>query len=520
MAGRSTSELATARLGHVLGHLRRAALRNDPIGDGELLEQFVATRDEDAFATLVARHGAMVLACARRITGNAHDAEDAFQAVFLVLARRAAQVQPAGQVGNWLYGVAYHAAQKARAAALRRHAREKQVNDMPHPATVPAEPRSDLRPLLDQELSRLDEKHRLPILLCDLEGRGRKEVARELGIPEGTLSSRLTHARRALAARLTRRGVAISAAGLAFWLAERAAPAAVPPLLAARTVHAAVHFAAGDTIARIVPDSVAVLTQGVLQTMAPSKMKLMLAALLAVSLLFVRSVGLDSSVARADSAAPTAEKSASPIQAAWADLTSTDDAKIARALLTLGATPKEALPLFKDNLFAVKADSKRVEKLIADLDSDNFAARATAQEQLEYLGKYIKADLEKAAADSKSEEVKRRCKQLLERLPEDKKKEGAAPAAGKPGAQNVQVQNVNGQIRIVVNGVAIDPNAAPAKAAPAGPSPMWIRATRAIAVLEHFGTPEAKEVLETIAQGEADALPTQQAKAALARMKK
>ena len=255
--------------------------------------------------------------------------------------------------------------------------------------------------------------------------------------------------------------------------------------------------------------------------MALSKVKLTLLACVAVAFVHTSVDGVYAPQAKADSTTPAApDKAAASLPTAWADLTGTDDGKVARAVLALGATPKETMSFLKDNLFPVKADAKRVEKLIADLDSDKHPIREAAAEQLEYLGKYVKTDLEKAAADSKSEEVKRRAKQLLERLPGEKK-DAAAPPGGKPGAQNVQVQNVAGQIRIVVNGVQIDPaGAAPAKAAPAGPSPMWVRANRAIAILEHVGTPEAKQLLEAIAGGEADALPTQQAKAALARMKK
>jgi RNA polymerase sigma factor (sigma-70 family) len=513
-----------SRLGRVLCQLRDLSLRGEAFDDAELLERFITMRDEDAFAALVARHGPMVLACARRVAGNVHDADDAFQATFLVLARKAASVQPRGRVGNWLYGVAYHAAQKARAAALRRHTRERQVAEMPHPTVERSDAAIDLKPLLDQELNRLGEKHRLPIVLCDLEGRGRREVARELGIPEGTLSSRLTNARRALASRLTRRGVTLSAGAIAYVLSETAVPAAVPPLLAQATVRAALRVASGEAVTAVVPLSVAALTQGVLKTMALSKVKLALVAFLAVGLLFVRTAGEGIHVpqAKADSAPPAAAAD-DKTSAAWADLSGTDDVKVARAILTLGATPKETVQFLKDNLYPVKADAKRVEKLIADLDSDKYPVREAAAQQLEYLGKCIKTELEKAAADGKSEEVKRRAKQLLERLPSDgKKKDPAGPGVGKNGAQNVQVQNNNGQIRIIVNGAVIDPNApAPAaKMLPTGPSPMWIRATRAIAILEHVGTPEATQLLEAIAGGEADALPTQQAKAALARMKK
>src|SRR5262249_35850009 len=147
------------------------------------------------------------------------------------------------------------------------------------------------------------------------------------------------------------------------------------------------------------------------------------------------------SIVNADSAAPAA---ADKTVAAWADLTGNDDAKVARALLALGAMPKETVQFLQENLFPVKADAERVKKLIADLDTVMHPEREAAAEQREYLGKYAKADLEKAVADSKSEEVKRKAKQLLERLPGDKKDpKDPAVGGGKPGAQNVQVQNIN-----------------------------------------------------------------------------
>src|SRR5947208_13268672 len=148
--------MATGQINRVLEHLRHSLRRSDSAGlsDGQLLERFIHRREEAAFETLVRRHGPMVLGVCRRVLGNAHDADDAFQATFLVLVRKAASVVPRERVGNWLYGVAYHTALKARGMAARRGTRERQVAELPEPEAAAPDPSGDLRPLLDQELSR------------------------------------------------------------------------------------------------------------------------------------------------------------------------------------------------------------------------------------------------------------------------------------------------------------------------------------------------------------------------------
>jgi RNA polymerase sigma factor (sigma-70 family) len=280
--------MAATRTGGVLERLRTAALARDGCGlsDGQLLERYAAGRDEAAFAALVRRHGPMVLGVCRRVAGNSPDAEDAFQATFLVLVRKAASLRSRELVGNWLYGVAYRTALKARAVAARRRARERQVEEMPHPEVAPDEAWSDLLPLLDRELERLPDKYRVPLVLCELEGRGRKEVARRLRLPEGTLSSRLATARRLLAARLTRRGLTLSAAALAAALSQQAAPAAVPRALVTATVQVA-RAARRAATAGAVPAGVSALTEGVLKGMLMRKLKLTTALLLAAAALGV-----------------------------------------------------------------------------------------------------------------------------------------------------------------------------------------------------------------------------------------
>jgi RNA polymerase sigma factor (sigma-70 family) len=270
-------------MSNLLYHLRRSALLQRGAGptDGDLLDAFAIRRDGASFEALVRRHGPMVYGVCRRVLRDAHDAEDAFQATFLVLVRRAAAV-PRAAVGNWLYGVAYRTALNARRAAARRRARERPEVVMPQPTTEPAEAWDELRPLLDQELSRLPDKYRSAVVLCDLEGQTRKEAARQLGLPEGTVSGRLTTARRLLADRLARRGLTLSVAGLTAALTQGAASAAVPTALVAATVQAA-GAAAGAAAMGVVSAEVAALADGVVKGLAAAKWKPLAVVLLAAS---------------------------------------------------------------------------------------------------------------------------------------------------------------------------------------------------------------------------------------------
>lgn len=276
----------------LLQHVRRAALRGDAEGmtDGELLGWFVARREEAPFEALVRRHGPMVLGVCRRVLRNSHDAEDAFQATFLVLVRRAASVVPRELVGNWLYGVAYRTAMKAKAMSTRRQVKERAAADR-----IDSDPRldeswDDLQTLLDEELSALPDKYRVPIVLCDLEGKTHKEAARQLGWPEGTLSTRLVAARRALAKRLARRGVVLSAASLGVALSKQPASASVPGSLLSSTVKAGSVLAAGGTMpAGVVPAKIAALAEGVLKAMLLTKLRAVTAVLTGIA---VAAVGL------------------------------------------------------------------------------------------------------------------------------------------------------------------------------------------------------------------------------------
>jgi RNA polymerase sigma factor (sigma-70 family) len=252
------------------------------LSDGQLLDRFVARREEAVFETLVRRHGPMVWGVCRRVLRDHHDAEDAFQATFLVLARKAASVVPREKVGHWLYGVAYQTAMKSRASKARRRGREVPVSDMPEPEVARRGPLDDLLPDLDRELSRLPEKYRIPIVLCELEGKTHLEAGEELGWPIGTVSGRLSRAKAMLGRRLTRHGVAMSAGSMALLLAgaRDAESASMEPGLIGHTARVAREFATGRaTTAGMVSAEVASLTGEVLNTMLRIKIKFVASAL-------------------------------------------------------------------------------------------------------------------------------------------------------------------------------------------------------------------------------------------------
>jgi RNA polymerase sigma factor (sigma-70 family) len=254
------------------------------LGDGELLTRHIADRDEQAFALLVRRHAAMVLGVCRRVLGNDADAEDAFQATFLVLVRKAASVRQRGAVGNWLYGVAHNTALKAKAMIHKRRAKERQASTQPPDREATW---LQIQELVDAELSRLPERYRIPIVLCDLEGKTIKEAMRHLGWPQGTVASRLARGRALLASRLSKVGVALSAGVLAHALAETAS-AAAPAQLITTTTQAATLYGAGQTAAACgASANAALLTDGVLKTMLLAKLKLAAAALTLIGLLSV-----------------------------------------------------------------------------------------------------------------------------------------------------------------------------------------------------------------------------------------
>jgi RNA polymerase sigma factor (sigma-70 family) len=252
----------------ILRYLRRTLA--DPatdVSDAELLRRFVAERDEAAFELLLWRHAAMVLGLCRALLRHEQDAEDAFQATFLALARRAGAIRRGESLAGWLYRVSYRIALRARARASRRNARR--VADL-DPATLPTAGASDaadgqalreLRPLLHREVQRLPAKYLQPVVLCYLEGLTHAEAARQLGWPRGTVAGRLARARDLLRRRLRHSGLAPSAALCLAALSPGVT--AAPPELLRTTARAGALVAAGGSAAGAVSPEVVALTEGV-----------------------------------------------------------------------------------------------------------------------------------------------------------------------------------------------------------------------------------------------------------------
>jgi RNA polymerase sigma factor (sigma-70 family) len=250
------------------------------VTDRDLLQRFARGLDGDAFAALVQRYGPLVLGVCRRVLRQEQEAEDAFQATFLVLARKAGSIGQPERVGNWLYGVAYRVARKARADAARRRAREHQVTDMPTRQPDHQADWEDLRQVLDDEVRRLPDKFRAPLVLCYLQDMTRDEAAARLGCSAGAVKGMLERGRVLLRIRLARRGVALSVGSLAAILSGNALSAAVPAVLRDSTVKAALVFAAGKAAAA---GSAAALAEGVLQAMWMIRAKVWLAVVLALA---------------------------------------------------------------------------------------------------------------------------------------------------------------------------------------------------------------------------------------------
>jgi RNA polymerase sigma factor (sigma-70 family) len=365
--------MATAQLGVFLRRLTRGMVAETLVNesDRQLIEQFLARRDEAVFETLVRRHGAMVHRVCWRVLQQEQDAEDAFQATFLILAQKLRTVRKHDSLASWLHGVAHRVALKAKARAAIRRCHERQAN-----ASQPVPPddvtERELCTVMDTELTQLPEKWRLPLILCYLEGRTQEESASQLGWSKKTLRRRLEEARDALGSRLKGRGIVWSAALSSVLLSDCVASSAPAANVIASTVAAAAGVAAGNTVAMAASAKVAALAEGVMNAMFLSKMTTALIVIVTV-------VGLGTGVGL---------------------MTGVSGNTVEAQEEKGKSTPNEPAKL-------------RVHELIQQLNANEFQKREQATKELKALGKAIVPQLEAALEASESAEVRRRLEQLL-----------------------------------------------------------------------------------------------------------
>lgn len=271
--------MANHLLNGVVGRMSAMLAASDAAdrSDAELVRGYIGHRDRAAFEAIVRRHGPMVLGVCRRLLRNAADADDAFQATFIVLLRKAQSLRRPERLAGWLYQVAYRVARKARLRVQLRGGQQLPLTDPSVEDPVPRIMWNELRPIFDDELSRLPDKLRLPVLLCFLEGLSKREAARRLAWPEGTVSSRLQLAREKLRLRLSARGLALSTGAFHLALFHSTAPAAIPPLLLNATLQ-------NITQATVASASAVALAEGMVQAMFLTKLKLVAVVVLAVGL--------------------------------------------------------------------------------------------------------------------------------------------------------------------------------------------------------------------------------------------
>jgi RNA polymerase sigma factor (sigma-70 family) len=291
---------------------RDVVISGSESSDRQLLERFVNEADGSAFQLLLQRYGPLVFGVCTRILGSEHDAEDAFQATFLVFVRKAGSLKTPETLGPWLYGVAYRTALKVRAERLQRNRREQPLIESASPESADDLVWRELRLILDEEVNRLPHKHRAAVILCYFEGKTNEQAAQVLGCPPGTIFSRLAWARERLLRQLSRRGLALSAAALAAFLAgsSAAAPVVVPS-------KAALAFAAYQTVgAGTIPAPAVALAERVLRAMFLTKLKTAVAVVLAIGLVG----GVAGMLAHALAGEPPAQKPKSDkelLQGTW-----------------------------------------------------------------------------------------------------------------------------------------------------------------------------------------------------------
>jgi RNA polymerase sigma factor (sigma-70 family) len=387
--------MSSTQVGAILRHIRQLSTvhKDDDAPDRQLLERFAASHDEAAFAVLLKRHGPMVLGVCQSVLHDWHDAEDVFQAAFLILARKAGSIHRREAVSAWLYRVAYHLAVKAQAGAARRRIYEQRAAAMPSADPVLDMSLREMRNVLNEELQRLPEVYRAPVVLCCLEEKSLEEAARLLGWTKGAVKGRLQRGRERLCQRLRRRGLEVSAGLAAAALSTSSASAQVSALLTASTLRATLQIAVGEEqAAGVISVQVAALVQGASRTMFLSKFQVVAILVLTIGLsaaglgtlshrgLSARQADKDSR-ATAKPAAP-AEKTAKGSLTIRGRVLDPDGKPFAGAKLYLvapsagGKTPTVRATSGDDGRFEFSFSSSGTDKTTPDHGTDQIAAVA------------------------------------------------------------------------------------------------------------------------------------------------
>jgi RNA polymerase sigma factor (sigma-70 family) len=440
--------MADGQLQDVVEYIRGLVVDPDlaSLTDCDLLERFRVQRDESAFEAIIRRHGPMVLGLCRRVLRDPQDAEDAFQAVFLVFVRKSGSIAKPELLGNWLYGVASRTARVARAAAEKRRAKEAKA--VPREQTAEASPWQEFQPFLDHELTRLPAKYRIPVILCHLEEKSRQEAAQALGVPEGTLSSRLARARTLLAKRLARRCPTLTGGALLAGLGPQATAAALTAPLVQTTVKAGMCVLGGREItAGVVSAQVALLSEGVVRAMFLTKLKIIVAMVclgglltLGVGTVASRSLGKgDESL----QAARASEDKSSPLvkQALEAARTVTDPEAKLRVLLRIATVQHKTGDL---------TGARKTRREAFEL-AKGFAAGKDRADALERVA-WVQIEAKDREATF---ETLRQGEQAIAAIEDDNEK--ATPLARLVSVQGA-AGDIEGGLRTLANGGALQPN--------------------------------------------------------------
>lgn len=386
------------------------------LSDADLVDRYVNGKDSTAFAELVQRYGCVVKGVCSRMLTDAHDIDDAFQATFLVFVQKAATLKRRESVGNWLYGVAIRVAQQIRTRQKRRRSCNSSVEGlMSRSCSDENVATTELSEIIDEEIGRLPEDYREAVILCYFRGLSYTEAAKQLACPAGTVSGRLARARELLRSRLARRGLSVAPAALSLLLEQAHAQVWVSHALISQTVRIAQLFSSGEPIAHLVCSQVLQVSQEVAQSMKLTSLKFwsFLVFCTAVTLPVTHSMPPSRASVRGQ---PAVALGQDELEQCWRDLGADNPAVVARSLLKLAATPKQATALIKRHLPVIRVDAAMIEKLIRELDHDEFAVRDSASKKLEALGEVAKIPMERALKQKTSVEMQRRLERLLAKL--------------------------------------------------------------------------------------------------------